>query len=54
MVELNSEEAQVVLALVDRTQVSGKEAATVAFIQNKLKQGIDAPKEEPKEDKTKK
>ncbi len=42
--ELTKEEATVLLQLVDRVQLSGKEAGTVAFIQSKL-QKIASPKE---------
>jgi hypothetical protein len=34
------EEIQVILALIDRVQLSGKEAMTVAQLQSKLSQGL--------------
>ena len=34
--EISKEEVQVILALLDRVQVSGKEAMTVAALQQKL------------------
>jgi hypothetical protein len=45
--EISKEEAQVLLNLIDRVQLSGKEAGTVAYIQNKLAEGLkDQPQEE--------
>lgn len=49
---ISKEEAQVILALLDRVQVTGKEAMTVAMLQQKLSQG--AKEEEPKEETKKK
>ena len=51
--QLSKEEIQVVLNLIDRVQLSGKEVKTVAYIQNKLESGLQEPQqgEEPKEKK---
>lgn len=50
--EINREEAQFILALIDRVQLSGKEAGNVAFIQNKFATFLQQPvKETKKEDK---
>lgn len=49
--QISKEEIQVILALLDRVQVSGKEAMTVAQLQQKLGQALQA--EAPKEEKSK-
>lgn len=50
--EINREEAQFILALIDRVQLSGKEAGSVAFIQQRLANFLQSPeKAEKKEDK---
>lgn len=49
--QLTKEEIQVVLNLIDRVQLSGKEVKTVAYIQNKLESGLQ---EQPKEVEKKK
>ena len=49
--ELQKEEIQVILALIDRVQLSGKEAMTVAQLQSKLSQGLQAPPQTAKEEK---
>lgn len=49
--QITKEDAQVILALLNRVQLSGKEAVTVAQLQSKLAQGV---KEEPKKEESKK
>jgi len=52
--QITKEDAQVMLALIERVQISGKEAMPVAQLQVKLSQGLEdeTPKEEaPKEEK---
>jgi len=53
MIEITKEEAQGILTIIERVQISGKEAMPVAQLQVKLSQGIDAetPAEEKKEKK---
>ncbi len=48
---ITNEEAQILLALIDRVQLSGKEARTVAHIQMKLETLLKP--EEPKVEKKK-
>lgn len=38
--EITLEEAQVILAITDRVQISGKEAMTIAQLQVKLQNGL--------------
>jgi hypothetical protein len=55
MIQITVEEAKNILTIVDRVQISGKEAMAVAQLQVKLSQGIEkeAPKEEEKPKKKK-
>lgn len=47
--KITKEEAQFMLNLIDRVQLSGKEAGSVAFIQNKLATFVqEKPEEETK------
>ena len=53
--QLNSEECTMLLQLIDRVQLSGKEARAVAYIQGKLEGGLKAEvAEKPKEETKKK
>jgi hypothetical protein len=54
MIEITKEDAQNILVMSEKVQISGKEAMTVAQLQVKLSQGIQAEEEKapaPKEDK---
>lgn len=52
--QLNKEEAQVVLALTEKVNITGRDARTVAYIQNKLETFLKEQTEEaPKEKKGK-
>ena len=47
--QLSKEEAQVILQITERVNISGKEAQTIAYIQNKLTTFLqEQPKEEEK------
>lgn len=50
---ITNEEAQILLALIDRVQLSGKEARTVAHIQMKLEGFLRPVQEAPKEESPK-
>ena len=52
MIQITKEEAQGILTIIERVQISGKEAMPVAQLQVKLSQGIEA--EQPKEEEKKK
>ncbi len=41
--QLNREECTMLLQLIDRVQLSGKEARVVAYIQGKLEEGLKDP-----------
>ena len=42
MIQITKEEAQGILTIIERVQISGKEAMPVAQLQVKLSQGIEA------------
>ena len=56
MIEITKNEAQGILTIMDRVQISGKEAMAVAQLQVKLSKAVEeAPDEEiPEEEKKKK
>lgn len=52
--QLTQEECTMLLQLIDRVQLSGKEARAVAYIQSKLESGLKGEvAEKPKEEKKK-
>ena len=54
MIEITKVDAQNILAMSEKTQISGKEAMVVAQLQVKLSQGIETEeKENPTEEETK-
>jgi len=50
--KISKEEAQILLQITERVNISGKEASTIAYIQNRLSEFLKTePKEEPKKKK---